>query len=89
MTDEDDRGEYPGGVERLRLSDRHKKAEELRLSRKDEHFKIPAAGGCWICNGEHDAYPGPMSFDIEYDAYYHDYCAREVGVDNLVEFESR
>lgn len=61
--------------------------QELRVEREDEDFKSPNAGGCWICRGDHDAKPGEMLFDMEFDTYYHKFCADKVGVDNILQYE--
>lgn len=61
--------------------------EELRVPRDSEHYQSSSAGGCWICHGDFDSKPGSMFFDMEFDTYYHEYCAEKVGVKNIVEYE--
>lgn len=60
---------------------------DLRVPRESDSHKSPNDGGCWICHGDFDAKPGSMLFDMEFDTYYHKYCAEEVGVENILEFE--
>lgn len=62
------------------------KVEETLIDRadpEDEDYCPPNCGGCWFCYREE----GEMLFDTEFDTYYHQECADELGVDSPYEYE--
>lgn len=47
-------------------------------------YRSVNAGGCWICHTD----VGDMSFDTEFDTYYHERCLPE-DYDTILEYERR
>lgn len=51
-----------------------------------ENKRSPNSGGCWICNHGNGEEDEDMSFDMEFDTWYHDECLPE-GINSILEFE--
>jgi len=50
-----------------------------------EQGKVPPTeGGCWFCHKD----DGEMSFDMEFDTYYHSECLEKTGEETILDYES-
>lgn len=54
---------------------------------EDEDYNPPSASGCWFCNRGDGNADEDMSFDIEFDTFYHDECLETTGADTILEHE--
>lgn len=53
----------------------------------DPDYRMPSAGGCWICRRGNGYEDDDMKFDMEFDTFYHPEHLEKLELNSILEYE--